>query len=41
VKSDFEFYTVSGQLQGEPASLKLEDFWDLKAVDAARAKVGG
>jgi NitT/TauT family transport system substrate-binding protein len=41
VKSDFEFYTVSGQLQGEPASLKLEDFWDLKAVDKARKTIGG
>lgn len=41
VQSDFEFYTVSGQLQGEPASLKLEDFWDMKAVDKARATIGG
>jgi NitT/TauT family transport system substrate-binding protein len=41
VQSDFEFYTVSGQLQGEPASLKLEDFWDMKAVDKARTTIGG
>jgi NitT/TauT family transport system substrate-binding protein len=41
VQSDFEFYTVSGQLQGEPVSLKLEDFWDMKAVDKARATIGG
>ena len=41
VKSDFEFYTVSGQLQGEPNSLKADDFWDFKAIDKARKSVGG
>jgi NitT/TauT family transport system substrate-binding protein len=41
VKSDFEFYTVSGQLQGEASSLKADDFWDFKAIDKARTSVGG
>lgn len=41
VKSDFEFYTTSGALTGDKASLKAEDFWTLGPLDAARAKVGG
>ena len=32
-KQDFEFYGVAGQIQGDPASLKVEDFWYLKAID--------
>ena len=40
-KADFEFYTESGQLEGDPATLKVEDFWDLRALDAAKAKLGG
>jgi NitT/TauT family transport system substrate-binding protein len=41
VNSDFEFYTVSGALTGDKASLKAEDFWTLGPLEAARAKVGG
>jgi NitT/TauT family transport system substrate-binding protein len=32
-KQDFDFYGVSGQIQGDPATLKVEDFWYLKALD--------
>ena len=32
-KQDFEFYGVAGQIQGDPASFKVEDFWYLKAID--------
>ncbi len=39
-KSDFEFYSVAGQIQGDPASLKVEDFWYLAPLDAALKKVG-
>ena len=39
-KADFEFYTESGQLEGDPASLKVEDFWDMRALDAAKEKLG-
>jgi NitT/TauT family transport system substrate-binding protein len=39
-KADFEFYTVSGQLEGDPASLKVEDFWTFDVVEAARKNVG-
>ena len=34
-KQDFDFYGVSGQIKGDPASLKVEDFWYLKAIDDA------
>ena len=40
VKADFEFYTVSGQLEGDPASLKVEDFWTFEVVEAARKQLG-
>jgi NitT/TauT family transport system substrate-binding protein len=39
-KDDFAFYTLSGQLTGEPASLKVEDFWDTRSLDRVLAKVG-
>ncbi|QOG05374.1 ABC transporter substrate-binding protein [Aureimonas sp. OT7] len=39
-RGDFEFYTVSGALTGEPSELKVEDFWDLDALNAALAKLG-
>jgi NitT/TauT family transport system substrate-binding protein len=40
VKADFEFYTVAGQLEGDPASLKVEDFWTFDVVEAARKNLG-
>ena len=39
-RDDFDFYTVSGALQGKPAELKVEDFWDLTALNAVLAKIG-
>ncbi len=39
-KDDFAFYTLSGQLTGEPSSLKVEDFWDTRSLDRVLAKVG-
>jgi NitT/TauT family transport system substrate-binding protein len=39
-KVDFEFYVEAGQMQGPVEALKLEDFWDLGPLDAARTKVG-
>jgi NitT/TauT family transport system substrate-binding protein len=41
VTDDFAFYTVAGQLQGDAASLKAEDFWDFKVLEKARTAVGG
>ncbi len=39
--ADFEFYSEAGQLTGAIDSLKIEDFWDLRPLDAAIAKAGG
>jgi NitT/TauT family transport system substrate-binding protein len=39
-KDDFAFYTLAGQLPGEPASLKVEDFWDTRSLDRVLSKVG-
>ena len=40
VKADFEFYAVSGQLEGDPASLKVEDFWTFEVAERARKNLG-
>ena len=37
---DFAFFTLAGQIDGDPASLKVEDFWDVSAIDRALAKLG-
>ncbi|MGA0562280.1 ABC transporter substrate-binding protein [Ancylobacter sp. VNQ12] len=39
-KDDFAFYTLSGQLTGEPASLKVEEFWSLEPLNRVLGKVG-
>ena len=39
-RDDFAFYGEAGQLKGNPASLKVEDFWSLKQLEAAVDKVG-
>ena len=40
-KDDFEFYSAAGQLKGDPAALKVEDFWSLDPIEAALSKVEG
>ncbi len=40
VQADFQFYTSSGDLTGDPASLKVNDYWDFTLLDAARKAVG-
>jgi NitT/TauT family transport system substrate-binding protein len=40
VKDDFAFFTLSGQLQGEAATLKPSDFWNLKPLEKVLAKIG-
>ncbi len=40
VKEDFVFYTTSGSLEGDPAALKVEDYWYLAPVEAAVKKLG-
>lgn len=32
-KQDFDFYSVAGQIQGDPADLRVEDFWYLKPLE--------
>jgi NitT/TauT family transport system substrate-binding protein len=34
-QADMEWYTQAGQLEGDPASLNIEDFWYLAPLDAA------
>lgn len=40
-RGDFEFYVASGQMEGPADSLKVEDFWDLGPIEAAKSKLGG
>jgi NitT/TauT family transport system substrate-binding protein len=40
-RDDFEFYHAAGQLKGDPAQLKVEDFWDLGPAQAAVGAVEG
>lgn len=37
---DFAFFTLAGQIEGDPASLNVADFWDLSAIDRALATLG-
>jgi NitT/TauT family transport system substrate-binding protein len=39
-KDDFDFFSAAGQIEGDPATLKVEDFWDVSAIDRAVAKLG-
>jgi len=40
-RGDFEFYVDAGQMQGPAADLKVEDFWNLAPVEAAKKAIGG
>ena len=40
VKDDFDFYSIAGQLEGDPGALKVEDFWDLAPLNRALDKLG-
>ena len=37
---DFAFFSLAGQIEGDPATLKVENFWDTAAIDRAVAKLG-
>jgi NitT/TauT family transport system substrate-binding protein len=39
-KNDITFFNLAGQLTGDPATLKVEDFWDFGPLDRAKAKLG-
>jgi NitT/TauT family transport system substrate-binding protein len=38
-EEDFEFYALAGQLEGDPDSLQVEDFWYLAPLDEALQSV--
>jgi NitT/TauT family transport system substrate-binding protein len=40
VKEDFKFFTASGSMEGDPAKLKVEDYWYLDPVTHAANKLG-
>jgi len=40
-KTDFQFYTEAGQLEGPADGLKVEDYWDLGPLEAAKKALGG
>ena len=40
VKEDFDFYTTAGSLEGDAATLKVEDYWYLDPLNTAVEKLG-
>ncbi|MBL6927618.1 MAG: ABC transporter substrate-binding protein [Rhodospirillales bacterium] len=38
-RADFDFYSVAGQIKGNAADLKVEDFWYLKPLDTVLNKL--
>ena len=40
VKEDFQFFTASGSMEGDPSKLVVEDYWYLDPVEDAVAKLG-
>ncbi len=39
-KADFEFNALAGKLEGDPATLVVEEFWELGPLNRAVAKLG-
>lgn len=40
-QADIDFYAISGALQGPADQLKIDDFWDLGPLEAAKKNLGG
>lgn len=40
VRDDFEFYALAGQIEGDPSTLVVSDFWDLGPLQRALDKLG-
>jgi NitT/TauT family transport system substrate-binding protein len=40
-EEDFEFYNLAGQLEGDPESLQVDDFWQLAPLEQALESVEG
>jgi len=39
-KIDINFFNLAGQITGDPAAIKVEDFWEFGPLDRAKAKLG-
>jgi len=39
-RTDFEFYSLVGQVEGDPATIPVEDFWDLGPLEGALEAAG-
>lgn len=39
-KIDINFFNLAGQITGDPATIKVEDFWEFGPLDRAKAKLG-
>jgi NitT/TauT family transport system substrate-binding protein len=39
-RTDFEFYSLVGQVEGDPETLNVEDFWDLGPLEGALGAEG-
>lgn len=39
-KTDLTFFNLAGQITGDPATLKVEEFWDFGPLGRAKAKLG-
>ena len=39
-KTDLAFFNLAGQITGDPATLKVEDFWEFGPLDRAKKKLG-
>jgi NitT/TauT family transport system substrate-binding protein len=37
-EADMEWYSKAGQLEGDPSTLNIDDFWYMKPLDAAMKK---
>lgn len=40
VRNDLSFYAIGGQIEGDPAELDLDDFWNFEPLRKARRNVG-
>jgi NitT/TauT family transport system substrate-binding protein len=40
-RADFRFFTLAGQMAGDPETFAVENYWDLGPLDAARKSLGG
>lgn len=41
VSNDLSFYAIGGQIEGDPAELEVDDFWNFEPLQKARQNVSG